>query len=176
MRPVDHQLLSVYCHCDGDPPRIGRYLLRYYATPDKACALIQLGDLDSVGKRLAPNKGERHTLQHPVLGEALVGLPVELLGLDPRTHPERVESVTTAYHRDWGEPLRYRWNDTTGLSDEQVTCAMGRTIFAEYYYVYRQGQWLFFDDRKKRFVPLTPESIVEWVKWLDHEIEKAEMN
>lgn len=77
-----HVLKAVYCHNGGDRYDLGRTLLNYYARPDQAAALIELGNLSSVGKRLMPMKNEKHSFAHPNF------------------------DITLAYHRDRGEPLK----------------------------------------------------------------------
>ncbi len=49
----------------GNPSRDGKILQKYYNTKKRAEALINLGFLLSLEKRLAPKKGERHSLTYP---------------------------------------------------------------------------------------------------------------
>ncbi len=73
---------GVYCHWDGDPEHMMPILTQHYGTEEQVRALLALGDLSSLGERLAPEEGERHTFDRPLKG------------------------VTVAYHRDRGcEPL-----------------------------------------------------------------------
>lgn len=51
----DGQVLSVYCHYDGDPSYNGVQLLDHFNSAEKAYALIQEGDLSSIdGPAMAP--------------------------------------------------------------------------------------------------------------------------
>jgi hypothetical protein len=68
---------SSYVHYDGH--HILPILRKHYNTPEKAQELIELGDLSSLGKKVAPEKGTQHTFNNPCSG------------------------VTVAYHRDRGE-------------------------------------------------------------------------
>ena len=74
---------SIYCHYDGYPSYMLPMLKENYNTPAKAKALVNLGNLSYVQKRLKPRKGEEHSFEKPAKG------------------------VTVAYHRDRGEPLKF---------------------------------------------------------------------
>lgn len=71
----DGTVTSIYCHWDGYPSHNGKILFENYDTPEKIYALMELGDLSSLGEEL----GEKH-------------------GFDD--HPD---GVCTAYGRDRGE-------------------------------------------------------------------------
>jgi hypothetical protein len=73
---------GIYVHSDGYPDHTGRLLQEHYATEENAAALIDLGDLSFLDKRIAPEEGERHTFRDSAPG------------------------VTIAYHRDRGEAKR----------------------------------------------------------------------
>ncbi len=76
---ADHTYTGIYCHWDGYPSYNGRMLVKHYNTPQSVDALLALGDLSSLGPRLAPKKGQKHTFDTPADG------------------------VCVAYHRDRGE-------------------------------------------------------------------------
>lgn len=66
---------SIYCHFDGYPEWVGTILDQSYTSPEKINALIELGDLSSLGHEI----GEKH---------------------DFETH---IEGICRAYGRDRGE-------------------------------------------------------------------------
>jgi hypothetical protein len=70
------QTKRIYCHWDGYPENNGALLLNHYQEQAKIDALIELGDLSSLGQEI----GEQHAF-------------------DDRSH----ENWTTAYGRDRGE-------------------------------------------------------------------------
>lgn len=57
----------VYCHSDGYPSYLGKMLLEHYNTPELATALVDLGSLSMVRERLAPDEGETHGFDTPVV-------------------------------------------------------------------------------------------------------------
>lgn len=72
-------IYCVYCHFDGYLSDLGVTLMNYYNCADRAKALVELGALSFVGKRLSPDPGEKHD------------------DLSPNF------DITFAYHRDRGE-------------------------------------------------------------------------
>jgi hypothetical protein len=73
---------GIYVHSDGYPEHTGKILAKHYATDERVAALIDLGDLSFLDKRIAPAEGEAHTFRRSADG------------------------VTIAYHRDRGEEKR----------------------------------------------------------------------
>src|SRR6516162_476017 len=54
---TDHgDVRSIYTHWDGYPTHHGRILIEHYTNPDQVRALLDLGDLSSLGKTL----GKKH--------------------------------------------------------------------------------------------------------------------
>lgn len=68
---------GIYCHFDGYPSGVGQKLFTHYQDPEKVAALIALGDISSLGRRVVP-EGE-HSYDSPE------------------------EDTTVAYGRDRGE-------------------------------------------------------------------------
>ena len=66
-RTEDGKLLGIYCHYDGYLEHHGRILCEYYNTPEKVDALIALGDLSSLGKKISPTNAT-HDIDHPEPG------------------------------------------------------------------------------------------------------------
>lgn len=70
---------TIRCHYDGYPECNGAILLKYYNSLDRVEALLQLGDLSSLHKDIAPKAGETHTFY------------------------EKAKDVVVALHRDRGD-------------------------------------------------------------------------
>ena len=62
----DGSVIQSYCHWDGYLSFNGRILQEAYKDRDAAVALVQLGDMSSLGRRVVPN-GE-HSFQKPEEG------------------------------------------------------------------------------------------------------------
>lgn len=89
---------GIYCHFDGYPDHVGTTLADHYNSRDQAEALLALGDLSSLGERVAPDPGESHS------------------------YGKAVPDVTVAYHRDRGERLRPA---AEGVSWKDMATEMG---------------------------------------------------
>jgi hypothetical protein len=61
----DGTIKMIYCHFDGDYNSV--LLPKYYNTPEKVDALIELGDLSSLGKKISPTNAT-HDIDHPEPG------------------------------------------------------------------------------------------------------------
>lgn len=57
---------GIYCHHDGYLDGVGSVLNEHYQDPAKVSALIDLGDVSSIGPRVAPDSGESHSYNRPV--------------------------------------------------------------------------------------------------------------
>jgi len=103
------RIKKVYCHSDGYFEWNGAILLRYYNTPELAQALVDLGDLSCVYKRLSP-----------------IGL---------HTFDNSEEGVTIAYHRDRDEDLNF---EDSYVGDFEIGNGktIERILDQEYLYVY----------------------------------------
>jgi hypothetical protein len=73
------QYRGIYCHWDGYPDGVGATLKEHYTDPNKVSALIDLGDISSLGENVAPSGKFDHSYGNPE------------------------EGVTVAYGRDRGE-------------------------------------------------------------------------
>ena len=123
----DGSVRAVYCHFDGYIEGVGATLLRHYNSEEKARELLDLGDLSSLGERIAPAPGEDHSFDHPV------------------------DDVTVAYHRDRGEKL-----SPAKLFESKVKMAKegeGR-FWAEYCYVWENGEWQVAMTMKPVYMPV----------------------
>lgn len=116
-------LKAVYCHNGGDRYDLGRTLLNHYYRPDQAAALIELGHLSSVSKRLMPMQGESHSFDKP-------------------NH-----DITVAYHRDRGEPLEVV---TVPVEHGIMQAIQDTHIDGEFCYVYKDGYWTYLAGNSLR--------------------------
>ena len=85
---IDHEGDGHYIRCavDGYPEWVGRLLLTYYPTRQKALDVIGMGDFSSLGKRLEPK------LEPTIAGEDVIdieGSVAHFSGLGQRLDGER---------------------------------------------------------------------------------------
>ena len=71
----DNSVKAIYCHFDGYPEGVGKTLLDHYVNEEKINALLELGDISSLGELVSPSPDD----------------------------PSSKKDVTVAYHRDRGE-------------------------------------------------------------------------
>lgn len=111
---------AICCHWDGYLEHVGRLLSEHYNTAEAVKALLSLGDISSLGERLAPDKGEAHSFESPARDE------------------ERGD-VTVAYHRDRGEDL----HKAQSFYSERALRNAARNSSAEYLYLFDEvsGEW-----------------------------------
>lgn len=110
-------LRTIYCHNNGYLYGVGRCLLDHYNTQDAAEHLVALGDLSSVGPRLAPEAGEPHTFNRPAQG------------------------VTVSYRRDRGEEGNEAF--TFNLKETPLEEIVENLDDSGYLYVFMDGQWFY---------------------------------
>ena len=103
---------GVFSHWDGYPSWNGKILQEHYNSLDRALALVSLGWIEVLAPRLAPDLGYPHTLDYN----------------------QRQEDVTTAIHRDGGEPLQIFEGRTIKEVEDLIS------DYA-YSYVYSNGYW-----------------------------------
>ena len=103
------------CHWDGYPAGVGVILGDAYRRPDQIAALLALGDLSSLGRKLTPEAGEHHSFTRPA------------------------SDVVVAYHRDRGEPLK----PPVPFRDADDFLNHGQDeMEADYLYLFADGEWL----------------------------------
>ena len=129
------KVLSVYCHWDGYLSHNGKLLTDHYNTQEKAEALVSLGDISSLGERIAPAPNEAHTFNHTADG------------------------VTVYYGRDRGDdyvdPIEY----------VDVTDYYYHLDGNEYDYLFIDGEWLVrYHSTKQTWVPLGPALTMDLLK------------
>lgn len=128
---------AIYLHADGSLSYAGAMLLQNYNTKELAGALVALGDLSMLKKRLAPSKGEPHSFEN------------------------KAKDVTVAYCRDRDELLNIRHYADTAISNARsFFMRLAEMSGANYVYLFdeQKNQWLAgaafkFTDREKEAFP-----------------------
>lgn len=110
----DGSVNAIYCHYDGYVEYVGKVLNHCYSSECMSRKLLALGDISSLGERVAPNPGEKHSFEEPA------------------------EDVTVAYHRDRGEKLHPPHEFD---SKEQMAKNAYDRFCAEFCYVWETGAW-----------------------------------
>jgi hypothetical protein len=109
---IGNSYQGIYCHWDGYPEGVGKTLKEHYTDPAKIAALIALGDISSLGERVAPKEGEAHSFASPGNG------------------------VTNSYRRDRGESgCEPRTGTLTKIKQDLVR------YNAEYLYIWDGKKW-----------------------------------
>ena len=110
----DGSTRTIYCHSDGYPEHQLPILTQHYSSIEKVEELLNLGDISSLGERIAPNLEEEHTFK------------------------DRVKGVTVAYHRDRGEPM------TAALRHENIHALKKFDWSIDWFYLFdaKKGEWL----------------------------------
>lgn len=105
---------SIYCHHDGGSERIRDILLCAYSSADTVEALLRLGDVSVLGRKLTPEHGP-HSMERPQ------------------------SDVTVAYVRDDGRPKA----ENRPYTDRNLA-AFTRTYADRHCYLYdaASGTWL----------------------------------
>lgn len=132
----DGTIRSIYCHNDGYLSWNGKKLFTHYNTPAKVAALIELGDISALRKKLAPPKGAKHTFDNSI------------------------KDVTVAYTRDRGE------TDCEPEVSSGVETFLAIDSGQEYSYLFENGKWSVWEkygDAKNRRQELTLALVTERV-------------
>ena len=110
----DGSTRTIYCHSDGYPEHQLPILTQHYSSIEKVEELLNLGDISSLGERIAPNLEEKHTFKN------------------------RAKGVTVAYHRDRGEPM------TAALRYENIHALKKSDWSIDWFYLFdaKKGEWL----------------------------------
>jgi len=112
----DGTIRAVYCHHDGYIDYVGVTLNGFYKTPLMAEALIGLGYLSSLGKKIAT---------------------------EPGMNIRQADDVTVAYHRDMHERLKpaVTFRDEMDYARRGRQC-----FGADYLYLFDGTQWTVFES------------------------------
>jgi hypothetical protein len=129
---IGKEIVSVYCHWDGNPSWVGKILKENY-DKDKTLALINGGDISSLDKYLS--------VEEKVLKE---GISSDIT----HTFDNKAEGVTLFYSNrgEVTEPLTHRY--------KKDFCFSLDNDFAEYGYLFENGEWKYLTPRNQRFIKL----------------------
>ena len=106
---ADGSFDSIYCHWDGYPDNNGRLLYEHYQDPAKIQALLDLGDLSSLGEEI----GERHSFDNAPREECnAYGRDRGETGTECR-HYANAEALAAMLKESWTEWV-YVWRVTEG--------------------------------------------------------------
>ena len=117
MKNEDGTILTVYVQNDGHVAGVGAILGGWYTEPAKVKALLELGDLSVLETQITPEPETAHSFAKPQ------------------------SSVTIAYHRDRGEPLKpprkYR-------NVKEFVRKADDDFRGDYLYLYDGGKWFVY--------------------------------
>jgi len=107
----DGSVTGIYCHFDGYPEYVGKFLLKHYTDSEKINGLMYLGNLSSLNEKL--NTDLPHSFRNPVDG------------------------VCVAYGRDRGETgTNSRTFDNISEFEE-----FAGNSWSDYQYLFNNGKW-----------------------------------
>lgn len=119
-KQIGDKVDAIYCHFDGGLNGVGYMLKDFYSSESLVAELIALGDISSLGERIKPKDGEKHSFDHPA------------------------SDVTVAYHRDRGEDL----NILHFSSEEEYLDYVVSNSF-QYAYLFKENEWFFYSSGRK---------------------------
>lgn len=108
----DGKLESIYCHHDGYLSYVGRKLQKYYDNIEKVRALMELGDISSLGNDLKP-KGVQ---KFDDVTDGNFCRPYSLRGEDcPSAFDDTLKQLHDRTENCWGEYLYVYMKDYEGI-------------------------------------------------------------
>lgn len=128
----DGSVKSIYCHWDGYPQNNGNTLIEHYMDIEKVKSLIELGDISSLGKNINPDPIGGIIVKYS-LTDGFQNVPAN--GVHTFDNPQ--VDVTVAYHRDRGEELNIRVDNS---ETEFIKSDLG-----EWGYLFKDGKWFVID-------------------------------
>jgi hypothetical protein len=119
----------VYCHYDGYPSFTGTILEKYYKKESKVRALINLGDMTSVGAYLGTKK--------------TVDNNFHFIGVDIDGEPCQIRK----YVKDYGRSSKNELVFITHVSSLYAVITRMHTPGCKYVYIYEGGAWFYTSDK-----------------------------
>lgn len=135
----DNKVVSIYCHFDGYPDGVGKYLLNFHNTEEKVSMLISLGDLSCLHEHLEP------------IEEAEVayfwgkGTP-PTVKKEEHSFENPQKNVTIAYHRDRQEDFGQHIHESLEEYNKNGD-------FQAYNYLWKDNKW--FIKHNAKWIELT---------------------
>lgn len=108
----DGKFESIYCHHDGYLSYVGRKLQKYYDNAEKVRALMELGDISSLGDELKPEGVQKFD----DIVDGNFCRPYSLRGEDcPSTFDDTLRQLYDRTEECWGEYLYVYMKDYEGI-------------------------------------------------------------
>lgn len=108
----DDKFESIYCHHDGYLSWVGKILQENYTEPSKVQALMELGDISSLGKLILPQDEEIKANKY----DASYCRPYSLRGEDcPSQFDDTLKQLYQRTEDCWGEYLYVYMKDYEGI-------------------------------------------------------------
>lgn len=146
----------IYCHFDGHVGGVGKILQEHYRTEEKVQALINLGDLHSLGPTLEPAEVVRRFGLEWLFDEEFKSLDEE----EKQRLKEEWYSrpFTSSYYRDHGGFLNIQV-----VKKDKIREIQG---LHEFIYLFEDGKWTVYSIRNDTIAPLEKVLLVwdDWVK------------
>ena len=127
----DGTITSIYCHHDGYLECVGDKLVNHYKDENKIRALLELGDMSSLGTEPFDNP---HAWETPKMGDDWMKKFAEL-------HPE-----------DMCDTYKSRGEDCPKSTVANLEKYRKQTFdcWGEYGYLFKDGKWFYFRSEKDR--------------------------
>jgi hypothetical protein len=119
----------VYCHYDGYPSFVGTILQKYYKKESKVRALINLGDMTSLGAFL----GTKKTIDNDF----------HFIGVDIYGEPCQIRK----YVKDYGRSSNKEEVIVTHVNTLYAVISQMHMQCCEYVYIYEGGAWFYTSNR-----------------------------
>lgn len=98
----DGSITSVYCHWDGYPSHNGVILQTNYQDSEKVKMLLSLGDLSSLGPKIAPEGNSEHSFDSPADGVCVFyGRDRKEEGTECNVSANLQEFIELSFHDDF---------------------------------------------------------------------------
>ena len=149
---------AISCHYAGNPEHNGVILSQNYTDPNKVRKLISLGNLDYLGSKIEPDKTTKKfgaswqdgtNPEYKQLINTLSELKPDLATKVDLELRNSARDHTIAYQRDCGQSGNqcHSYNSV----DELLNDNSDYMLCVEYIYLFRNGNWSFYDVAKGKW-------------------------
>ena len=112
-------------------------LSTYYNNPELVKQLVLLGEISDLRERPFPNSGEKHSFEYPVRNSNAARAYAKMKGKDSSAIVDGQLGITTAFHRDRGEPLHLiRKRAATRRESAEIVRNAGMQLGVDFLYLY----------------------------------------